>query len=67
MPSFYKILDTFILPSWREGMPMTILEAMMSGLPIIATDIRGCREAVKHNQNGIFSKYKNVKDLKMLY
>lgn len=64
MPSFYKILDTFILPSWREGMPMTILEAMMSGLPIIATDIRGCREAVKHNQNGILFKYKNVKDLK---
>lgn len=64
MPSFYKSLDAFILPSWREGMPMTILEAMMTGLPIIASEIRGCREAVKHNQNGILFKYKDEKALK---
>lgn len=42
----YDAMDVFCLPSWREGMPRTIIEAMMSGLPVVATDIRGCREEV---------------------
>ncbi len=38
-------MDLFCLPSWREGMPRTIIEAMMMGKPVVATDIRGAREA----------------------
>ena len=64
MPDFYNALDVFVLPSWREGMPMTIIEAMMCGLPVIASNIRGCREAVKNKKNGLLFSHKNTSDLK---
>ncbi|MCA1012709.1 glycosyltransferase family 4 protein [Halobacillus halophilus] len=44
--------DVFVLPSYREGLPRSIIEAMAMGLPVIATDIRGCREEVRHGENG---------------
>lgn len=46
-------LDVFALPSYREGMPRTIIEAMASGKPVIASDIRGCREEVSHGETGL--------------
>lgn len=46
------VSDIFCLPSYREGMPRSIIEAMAMGNAIIATDIRGCREQVQHNLNG---------------
>lgn len=49
----YQAMDVFCLPSWREGLPYTILEAMMSGLPVVATAIRGCREAVVSGVTGL--------------
>ena len=42
----YQAMDIFCLPSWREGLPYTVIEAMLTGLPVVATDIRGCREQV---------------------
>ena len=45
-------MDLYALPSWREGMPLTIVEAMASGLPVVATDIRGCREEVVDGVTG---------------
>ena len=45
--------DVFVLPSYREGMPRSIIEAMASGKPVIATDIRGCREEVVNDDTGI--------------
>lgn len=44
--------DIFVLPSYREGMPRSIIEAMMMSLPVIATNIRGCREEVKDKETG---------------
>jgi glycosyltransferase involved in cell wall biosynthesis len=52
IPELLATMDVFCLPSWREGMPRTIIEAMMMGLPVIATDIRGSREEVVHEETG---------------
>ena len=45
-------IDCLILPSYREGMPRTIMEAMSMGIPVITTDTPGCREAVQNEFNG---------------
>lgn len=42
-----------VLPSYREGLPKTLLEAAACGRPIIATDVPGCREIVQHEENGL--------------
>jgi len=47
-----RTADIFILPSHREGMPRSIIEAMMSGLPVVATNIRGSREEVVDGETG---------------
>lgn len=46
-------MDIFVLPSHREGVPRAAMEAAAMGLPIVATDIRGCREVVRDGVNGI--------------
>ncbi len=43
----------YVLPSYREGTPRTVLEAMAMGRPIITTDAPGCRETVRHGFNGL--------------
>lgn len=45
--------DVFVLPSYNEGLPMSIIEAMSWGLPIITTPVGGIPELVTHNKNGI--------------
>ena len=44
--------DVFVLPSYREGLPRAVLEAMSMGKPIITTDVPGCRETVEEGKNG---------------
>lgn len=53
VPDLLAAMDLFCLPSWREGMPRTIIEAMMIGKPIVATDIRGAREEVVPEKTGL--------------
>jgi glycosyltransferase involved in cell wall biosynthesis len=49
----YGAMDLFVLPSWREGFPRAAMEAAASGLPVIATDVRGCRQVVDHEATGL--------------
>ncbi len=53
MPGVMADIDLFVLPSYREGMPRTIIEAMACGKPVIATNIRGCREEVVPDLTGL--------------
>jgi glycosyltransferase involved in cell wall biosynthesis len=63
-PELLGLLDVFTLPTYfGEGLPRSILEAMAMSLPIVATDIRGCREAVIHGKNGFIVPPKNSEEL----
>ena len=45
--------DVFALPSHFEGLPMSVIEAMLTGLPVVATDTRGPREQVVDGETGL--------------
>jgi len=51
-PIFHQV-NLVVLPSYREGVPRSLLEAAACGLPIVTTDAPGCREIVEHNVNGL--------------
>jgi glycosyltransferase involved in cell wall biosynthesis len=53
MPELYALMDVLVLPSYREGFPRAPMEASAMGIPTLVTDIRGCREAVDHGDNGL--------------
>lgn len=52
MRAAHRRTDFLVLPSYREGVPRSIIEGMASGLPAVVTDVRGCRELVEHGRNG---------------
>jgi glycosyltransferase involved in cell wall biosynthesis len=60
---FMADADCIVLPSYREGVPHSLLEAAAMARPIIATDVAGCREVVEHGRNGLLCKVKNAADL----
>lgn len=59
MPTWLSLMDMFVLPSHREGMPRVCMEAGAMMRPVIATDIRGCREVVEHGETGLLVPVKN--------
>jgi len=60
---YYNAADVFVLPSLVEGHPLVVLEAMASGLPIVATNIGGNNESVVPHVNGLLVPPKNSEDL----
>lgn len=52
IPRILAASDVFCLPSHFEGLPMSIIEAMLTGLPVVATNIRGPREQVRDGETG---------------
>src|SRR5699024_8906669 len=63
IPSLLALSDIFCLPSYREGMPRSIIEAMSMENAIIATNIRGSREEVDHGENGFIVELNEPKSL----
>lgn len=53
MPPIYAAFDLFVLPSHREGVPRSAIEASAMARPVVATDIRGCREVVADGETGL--------------
>ncbi len=49
----YGAMDLYVLASHREGFPRSAMEAAACGVPIIATDVRGCRQVVDHGRTGV--------------
>jgi glycosyltransferase involved in cell wall biosynthesis len=49
-----------VLPSYREGLPKSLLEAAAAGLPLIATDVPGCREICRHGETGLLVPARNA-------
>lgn len=53
IPAIISSSNVFVMPSMREGLPKSIMEAMVAGLPIVASNIRGCRDLVEENKGGL--------------
>ncbi len=63
LPDYYLDADLFVLPSLAEGMPNVVLEAMGSGLPIVATKVPGSEELVHDGQNGFLIEHDKPEEL----
>lgn len=53
MPSLYAASDVVALASWHEGVPRVLMEGAAMGKPLLASDVRGCREVVRPPKNGL--------------
>ena len=60
MAKVYQTTSIAVLPSYREGLPKSLLEAAACGLPIVTTDVPGCREIVNDGINGLLVPPRNT-------
>lgn len=60
---YLSISNLFVLPSYREGLPNSLIEAGSFGIPLLATDINGCNEVIINYKTGILVEKKNVNSL----
>ena len=63
VPPYYGKCSVYVLPSYREGTPRTVLEAMATARPVITTDAPGCRETVIDGKTGFLVPVKDAKAL----
>jgi glycosyltransferase involved in cell wall biosynthesis len=64
VPDFLQAADFLVLPSYSEGMPQAVLEAMNCGLPVVATRVGGVPEAVVDGETGLLVEPKNIEQLR---
>lgn len=53
MPTLFSSVDMVVLPSYREGLPKGLIEAAACALPLVTTDVPGCREVVRDGEDGL--------------
>ena len=63
----YHVADIFVFPSRQEGLPVALMEAMASGLPVICSEIRGNTELVKNGKGGYLVKQENPKEFDLAF
>ena len=65
MKTLYEEADIVVLPSWREGLSKALIEAAAMELPIVCTDVAGCRDVVRHGISGYLVPAKSVQALRL--
>jgi glycosyltransferase involved in cell wall biosynthesis len=61
--SILSILDIFCLTSFKEGLPISLIEAMAAGLPVVGTNVEGIRDVIIPNKNGFLIRIDDIKGL----
>jgi glycosyltransferase involved in cell wall biosynthesis len=61
--ALYREADVFVLPTWREGFPNVVLEAMAAGLPVVATPVGAIPDAVRDGREGLLVPVRDAKAL----
>ena len=59
----YQSADIYVMPSYREGLPLTLFEAMASSLPIVASPVNGIPYEMKEPENGFFVNYGDIEEM----
>lgn len=59
MPALFHSVHAVVLPSYREGLPKGLIEAAACALPLVTTDVPGCREVVSHEEDGLLVPVRN--------
>lgn len=62
--SYYRLMDVFILPTYREGFGNVILEAAAANVPVITTNVTGAKDAIIPNETGLLVEAGHVADMK---
>lgn len=60
----FQASSVYVMPSYREGMPLTLIESFASGLPVVASPVNGIPFEMKDNENGFFVDYGDIHNLK---
>jgi glycosyltransferase involved in cell wall biosynthesis len=63
MPALFRTVDAVVLPSYREGLPKGLIEAAACALPLVTTDVPGCREVVTDGEDGLLVPVKDASAL----
>jgi glycosyltransferase EpsD len=67
VPDFYRMADAFVFPSFREGLSVSVMEAMAAGLPVLCSAIRGNTDMIEDGVNGFLSEPGDQASLEAVY